>query len=476
MKRLLILLFAVVAATAAQAQLSMPTFFSDNMVLQQQSEAALWGVDEPNRKIQIKSSWGESASTVTDADGNWRCTITTLKADNKPQSLTIKGSETKQIENIMFGEVWFCSGQSNMDMRMVDTRKNRQIAWGANEDVLLSKNPSIRHFSGKTLASDTLLTDSENGVWYEASPATTANFTSVGYYFARRLNEVLDIPIGIIHSSRSGSPIESWMDRVTLNRFPDYSYTERESHKAPFMRPTTLYNSMINPYIGYTIKGFLWYQGESNCKAADEYADLFKAMVELWRERWGMGDLPFYYVQIAPFIDKSKESVNSAFLREQQMEALNMVENVGMVSTMDIGESVNIHPGRKKEVGERLALWAFAKLYGLEEIGFSGPIYKSMEVKGSRIIISFDYGINMLSYDKEMTGFEIAGADRVFYPATTGYVDAGSQLAVFSKEVPEPVAVRYCFKRWCVGSLYNVYDLPASSFRTDDWDDVGVND
>ncbi len=476
MKKIFVVLFSLVTLSA-QAQLTMPTLFSDNMLLQQSSDVALWGTDKPNQKILIKGSWGESTSAVADAQGEWRCEIKTLAADNKPQQLTIKGSETKQIDNIMFGDIWFCSGQSNMEMQIISTHPSRKNQIGANIDVLESANASIRYFCGDKATSDTPLSDVENGAWVEASPATTGDFSAVAYYFARRINQITDVPVGLIVSSWGGTPIEPWMDRPTLDRFKGYSYKTMEKVGGHQLRPTYLFNAMVSPYIGFNIKGFLWYQGERNRSQPQEYSQLLAAMVELWREKWGLGELPFYYAQLAPYQDPAKGAINSAFLREAQTNVMSMVDGVGMASILDIGEETNIHPGDKDIVGDRLALWALAKDYGYDKVGFCGPIYKSMtKEKNGRISLTFDYGVNMTSQDKELTGFEVAGADKVFHPAKASITNRGSNVEVYSAKVPEPVAVRYCFKKWCVGSLYNVYDLPASSFRTDDWDDVGRND
>ncbi len=475
MKRFFTLLLTLVSV-AAHAQLTMPRFFSDNMVLQQQSNVALWGTDSPNQKISIQSSWGEKTSAVADANGAWRCEIATFEADNQPQILTIKGSETKKIQNIMFGEVWFCSGQSNMNMKVLDSRANRQNVIGSNETVLTSCNASIRYFDTPQVTSDVAMSDLPEGEWSVASPATVGSYSATAYYFARRLNEVMDIPVGIIHSSWGGTPIEPWMNLASLESFENYSYKKLYSNaKGHQLRPSYLFNAMVSPFIGYNIKGFLWYQGERNRAQYQEYAELLPAMIKLWRDEWGLGDLSFYYVQIAPYNEPGAKAFNGAFIRDVQRTTMEVIDGVGMVSIVDIGEADNIHPAEKRTVGERLALWAFAKDYGYETIGYSGPNYKSMKVGANgHVIVSFDHSLNMTTYGKELTGFEVAGADRVFHPAQAVLINKSSQVELYSDAVAEPVAVRYCFKKWAVGSLYNAYDLPASSFRTDDWDSVGT--
>ncbi|MFR9621040.1 MAG: sialate O-acetylesterase [Rikenellaceae bacterium] len=476
MKRLFFALMLTIVGVVAKAEVKMPAFFDNNMVLQQSSDVALWGEDAPGAKISIRTSWGERAAAVADSDGKWRTSIKTLAADNVPQSITVKGTSTKQIDNLLFGEVWLCSGQSNMLMRVADKNATRQSVRGGNDDVIDSRNASIRYFEVKRAAAAEAQSDleSENG-WQEASPATTGNFSATAYYFARRVNEVLDIPVGVICTAWGATAIESWMDRETLSQFEGYSYLKNEKNSAKQHRGGWLYNAMINPFVGFEIKGFLWYQGERNRTIPHEYQPLLTTMIESWRAKWGDDNLPFYYVQIAPFFE-SEKAINSAFLREAQMKVMSSLEGVGMVSAIDIGEATNIHPGRKREVGERLAYWALAKQYGFDAIGFSGPIYKSMSVKDGRATIAFDYGHNMLCYDDELTGFEIAGEDRVFHPAKAEIAPKGSTVDVYSESVAVPVAVRYCFKKWAVGKLYNAYDLPASSFRTDDWDDVGRQD
>lgn len=449
----------------ANAQTSLPNFFGDNMVLQQQQQARIWGKDNPKTKIIVAASWGKTEQTTCDDKGNWKLKIQTPNAGG-PYTVSIKGTKEIILKNVLVGEVWFCSGQSNMEMPVKGY--NNQPIIGSNEFILNSANTNIRYFSSPRTSSLTPLYN-VNNTWKEASPANTGNFSATAYFFAKKLQAVLGVPIGIIQASWGAATIESWMDKESLANFKNNQVPDTLPAKDPQTKPTLMYNSLLYPYIGYTIKGALWYQGEANRKNPEEYEALFAAMVGLWRTKWQQGDFPVYYAQIAPMVSTV---LNAAYLREAQLKAMLSVKNVGMAVTLDIGEETVIHPAQKETVGNRLAYWALAKDYNIPGIAFSGPVFKKLDITPEKkLLVGFDYcdmGLN--SFGKPLTDFEIADSSKVFFPAQAKLLnDKKDKVLVWSDSVKNPIHVRYGFKSWVNGSLYNTQGLPASSFRTDNW-------
>ncbi|QNA46710.1 sialate O-acetylesterase [Lacibacter sediminis] len=447
------------------SQTRLPGMFSDNMVLQQQELASVWGIDKPGAKISVRGSWGNNATATTDANGHWKLKLQTPAAGG-PYTLVIKGSKEISLKNVLIGEVWFCSGQSNMEMPVKGY--NNQPVIGSNETILNSANDNIRFLNTPRSSSITPLYDVK-GEWKVAGPATTGNFSATAYYFAKKIQSVLGVPVGIIQSAWGASTIESWMDKESLSAFKNKMIPATLPDSFPNRTPTILYNSMLHPYVGYTLKGVLWYQGEANRENANEYHALFTSMINSWRTQWQQGDFPFYFVQIAPF---EPGKINAAFLREAQLQTMLSVKNTAMAVTMDIGERTVIHPAQKEQVGNRLAYWALAKDYNIKGIAFSGPVYKQLEkTTNGRLMLTFDYCEQGLSsFGKPLTDFEIAGEDKIFYPAQAMIRnDKSGVLVVWNDAVKNPVSVRYAFKNWAEGSLFNTQGLPASSFRTDNW-------
>jgi sialate O-acetylesterase len=380
--------------------------------------------------------------------------------------VTIKGSDDVVLKNVMVGEVWFCSGQSNMQMP-VKGFLNQPVE-GSHEAILQSSKNKIHFFNADRVASLTPQFDTK-GNWQVADPATTGDCSATAYFFAKKLQEVLGIPVGLIHSSWGASAIEAWMDPASLAGFSNKKFPEKVPEKTPQIYPALLYNGMLHPFIGYGIKGFIWYQGEANRSNANEYQQLLTSLIGSWRNKWQHENLPFYYVQIAPFDYKD---VNAAFVREAQLKTTLSVQSTGMVVTLDLGEKNNIHPSKKEMVGKRLANWALAKTYNLKGIAYTGPVYKQIQItEKGRAIIEFEFApLGLTSFGNPLIGFEIAGEDRVFYPASaTINNDKAGFITVWSDEVSKPVSVRYAFKSWAEGNLYNTQGIPASPFRTDDW-------
>ncbi|OAQ40702.1 hypothetical protein A5893_07105 [Pedobacter psychrophilus] len=461
----LILAFVMIfCASRLMAQTKLASLFDDHMVLQRNAQIAIFGFDKPNAKVTITTTWGAKAMATTNADGKWKTTLVTNK-EGGPYQIKVTGSSTVNINDVLLGEVWLCSGQSNMEMPVKGFR-GQPIEY-SNQLILKSKNNQIRLFDVANKISKTPL-DSCKGKWLNASPETTPNFSAVAYIFGKILHENLNVPIGLVTSEWGGTVAQAWTDNQTLkDGFSEIKLPVDTTKNVNQNTPTVLFNGMINPLIPFTFKGVIWYQGEGNRNNALQYSKLFPALINSWRAKFIQENMPFYFVQIAPY---SYNNIgNSAFLREAQLKTMQIVKNTGMVSLLDIGANNFIHPPKKIEVSERLALWALAKDYGFKGITYRGPVYKSMQVVKNKAIITFDYAeMGLSSFSQELTDFEIAGVDKKFYPAKA--VLPNGVLELTADEVPNPVAVRYGWKNYVKGSLFNTAGLPASSFRTDDWD------
>ncbi|MBW8016472.1 MAG: sialate O-acetylesterase [Planctomycetes bacterium] len=502
-RRIILVGLVALFVSLAVANVKLPAVFGDNMVLQQQSEVTIWGWADPGEEVTVSACWKASASTKTGNDGKWSVKIKTPKTGNGPHELTIKGNYTITLKNVLLGEVWVCSGQSNMQWgmnRSADPEKN----------IAKAKYPKIRLFTvQRTIAGEPQ--EDCKGNWAECSPETVAGFSAVGYYFGKHLFDEMDVPIGLISTNWGGTVAEAWTRREILEgdkdlkamvdrfdaakaNFPEalknyevrikaweakVAKAKTEGKKSNVRRPgkprgrhqnspSSLYNGMISPIIPFAIKGAIWYQGESNVSRAYQYRTLFPAMIANWRDDWKQGDFPFYYVQIAPF--KYGRGASEE-LREAQMLTLSL-KNTGMAVISDIGNIKNIHPKNKLDVGKRLALWALAKDYGKKDIVYSGPIYKSMKVEGDKIRLTFDYtGSGLKTMDgKEISHLTIAGEDKKFVEAK-GVID-GNTVVVSSDAVKKPVSVRYGWSNTAEPNLANKNGLPASCFRTDDWPGV----
>ena len=455
------------------AQIELGPLFSDDMILQRNSQVPIWGSAKGNEKVSITSSWNNNeVITKADNNGNWTADISTPDAGG-PYEIKISSKKNiLNLTNVLIGEVWVASGQSNMQMAL--SGGGREPVLRSIDMIAQAKNPNIRLFTVKHNSSISPIKELK-GKWLVSSPANVSAFSAVGYSFADYLNKVLDIPIGIINTSWGGTPAEAWTDKKTLDSNFEKSQI-RNNHKDKVVQhnPSGLFNAMINPLIPFKIRGAIWYQGEGNVSRANNYTKLMNKMIEGWRSNWGQGSFPFYFVQLAPFSYNGINNTASAYLREAQLHTMLQTENTGMAVTLDIGSEKTIHPPEKILVGKRLAYWALVKDYNLGGISFSGPIYKSLKINGDKVIVNFDYAQNgITSYNKAIVGFEIAGEDKIFYPANAkvirGYGSNRSKLEVSSDSVKKPVAVRYGWKNYLKGNLYNTQGLPASSFRSDNW-------
>ena len=390
-----------------------------------------------------------------------------------PYSISISDGEPLTIKNILIGEVWLCSGQSNMEMPMKGFKD--QPINGSNDAIFNSNNEQVRIYTIPRAVERQSKDTSKSSIWKTANPENISNFSATAYYFGRLLQQQLKVPVALINVSYGGSPAEAFMSAESLKTFPEIAIpvvngTEKLNNK----NATTLYNGMIHPVIGYTIKGCIWYQGESNYDRPDQYEKLFGAMVQLWRKEWGQGNFPFYFAQIAPFAYSSlpanarSEKLNSAYLRDAQRKALAAIPASGMVVLMDAGEEKSIHPANKEIVGKRFAYLALGDTYQYKGFAFQSPVFDSLLVSGNVATLKFKNSPNGLtSFGRPITQFEIAGADKNFYPAQAVIVRGNVQLS--SAQVAVPVAVRYAFKDFINGELFSTEGFPVSSFRTDDW-------
>jgi len=436
------------------------------MVLQQQSTVDFWGWAGPGEAVRISAGWSSApVSAVAGRDGKWRARLGTTQAGG-PYVVSIEGKSQIELKNVMLGEVWVCSGQSNMEFTI-----KMLGGWSGSykaeyEDLLNQGYSSLRLF---TVARDTssVPRDTCRGVWRTANPEVVEDFSATAYFFGRELSRTLKVPVGLISSSWGGTPAESWTrleDLVERDDLVIYLAEPNKSGGTP-TRPGVLFNAMIHPLISFPIKGVVWYQGESNRNDAQSYRALMSTLIAGWRNAWNLGSFPFYYTQIAPFA--YEEPLSAALLREAQLNTM-AVPNTGMVVTADIGDVNDIHPKNKQEVGRRLALWALARTYGVGVPAFSGPLYRSMKREGGAIRIFFEHAEGGLVAQGESPGeFVIAGPDRTFVDAEAE-ID-GATLLVSSGKVDDPVAVRFAFTNTSESRLFNRAGLPASPFRTDHW-------
>ena len=455
----------VIISTSLFAEVKVPAIFGDNMVLQQQTDAAIWGETSPNKTVKVTTSWNrKSYSTRADAQGNWKVKVQTPAAGG-PYSVTISDGKVLRLKNVLIGEVWICSGQSNMQMPM--RGYFNQPVLNSNQDIATSANHSIRLFTIKREKSLTRQKDF-TGEWLECVPENVADFSAVAYYFGRMIQQTLKVPVGLICSAWGGTRIEPWISENGFENFdwvilPDKNGTSDFSPQTP----TVLFNKMIAPMVGYALRGALWYQGESNRNEPAHYEKLMPGLIKNWRTEWQIGDFPFYYCQIAPF-DYGPSGINSAYLREAQLKASTVLPNIGMACLMDVGEEHCIHPANKKVAGERLAYLALAQTYGRKGFEYSGPVLKDITIEGPVVKLRFAHANNGLTtFGKELTHFTVAGENKRFVPAKAFITRQG--ITVFSPVVAKPVAVRYAFDNFVVGELFNTEGLPASSFRTDEW-------
>lgn len=458
--RFFCLLSLLATALFCHANVRLPNILSSNMVLQQRSQVNLWGWSEPGEKIAVTASWDHLTDSVTGTrDGKWRLTLSTPAAGG-PYTITIKGQNGIVLDNILIGEVWVCSGQSNMEM--CET-------WGLPDvraELPACNTDKIRFFHVPRTTS-TSPQDNCPGAWTACDSNTLKQFSAIAYFFGKKLNRELDVPIGLVETAWGGTPAEVWTPAPLVEE--DKALKAANEKQVPSTgwpyKPGYCYNGMIAPIAPFAVAGALWYQGESNTVAPEIYGQLLTTMIAAWRQAWGL-PLPFYYVQIAPFAYGVKDQ--ASLLREQQAGVM-QVEHTGMVVVSDlVNDTSDIHPKDKHDVGYRLADWALADTYHHQVGAYRNPVYKSLEIKGDKAIVTLDNASSgLVIKDKTAKALFVAGDDGVFWPAAARI--EGGKLIVSSSAVKKPVAVRYQFSNAGIGNIFGKDGLPVAPFRTDSW-------
>jgi len=443
-------------------QIRLPAVIGDNMVLQQKSEAAVWGWGEPGSEIKVTGSWNnDTVKTKISNHSFWSVKLKTPAAGG-PFTVNIKSNEELTLKNVMIGEVWICSGQSNMEWSADHNLMNAQ------EEIKNANYPDIRLFHVKKIATETPQ-DNCFAKWEECSPSTMHSFSSVGYFFSRNLHQNLNIPIGIIEVAWGGTPAEVWVNADLVESDPLLRSSAQKLITYDWWpnKPGVAYNAMISPLIHFSIAGAIWYQGEGNTLNYESYRNLMGTLIENWRSDFGK-EFPFYYVQIAPFTYSPE--TRSAMIREMQMQTMNNVPKTGMVVVSDLVDDVkNIHPANKQDVGKRLANWALGETYGVKELAYKHPQYESMKLEKSKIRITLsNVPTGLIQKGDDLKFFEISGADMVFVPASAK-ID-GNTVVVWAKTIKMPEAVRFSFSNDAIGNLFSKEGLPVAPFRTDEWE------
>jgi sialate O-acetylesterase len=493
-----------------QAEIRLPALFGSNMVLQRNQPVPVWGFSAPSESVSVSFN-GQEKRTVASVNGRWSVTLDAMSGGG-PLEMIVRGSNTVRLTNILIGEVWIASGQSNMSFELEkDSDAGNAIA-GSNV-------PSIRLFNVKRLLSDTLMDDVQ-GTWKECTPGVSGDFSAVAYYFGRNIYDSLKVPVGLIHTSWGGTAAEGWMPRGVLENDSDFlpiiqrwkndsiafpekikAFNEKlpaateewkkdsaeavslgralprkpTAPRGPGHRDTPCgqFNGMLHPLIPFAMRGVIWYQGEGNAARAHQYRRLFPALITTWRSLWGQGDFPFYFVQL-PNLDRQPEPSKSGWaeLREAQMMTL-ALPNAGMAVTIDVGDPKDLHPTNKRPVGERLALVALAKTYG-RKIPYAAPFVKDVQFSGSKAVVRFERTKDELRIrsGKKLLGFMLAGNDRTFHPAEA--VLKGNEVTVTSSSVKKPVSVRYAWADNPECNLITKSGLPVAPFRSDTWPEVTV--
>lgn len=488
---------ALAVSSAARADVALPNIFSDHMVLQQKQENKIWGKADAGEKVTVTID-GKSKEATAGDDGMWSLMLDPIDAGG-PFELVVKGKNEIKIADILVGEVWICSGQSNMEWPV--SRVN-----DADEVIVAANYPKIRMINFPNTGTQEVNWTHEGSDWMVCSPETVPQFSGVGYFFGRQLYQTIDVPIGLINNAWGGSAADAWVNRDVLEQSDFYKPTlerwmgmektyeelsaktdlsEQESKQLAGLkrqmtgnqRPANIYNGVLKSHLGYGIKGAIWYQGESNAGRAYQYRDLFPLMIENWRNEWGQGDFPFYWVQLADFQDETPEPSESGWaeLREAQTMTMSRLPNTGEAVIIDAGEGKDIHPRNKLIVGQRLARWALVKQYGID-IAYQSPTYTKMEKADGKVILSFDHvDGGWRPFDvRQPVGFAIAGEDKKFVWADAKILQDG-RIEVSSSKVPDPASVRY---GWAQNPVVNMFDdrgLPLTPFRTDDWPGVTVD-
>ena len=481
------ILLGLLLASFANAETKLSALFSDHLILQQKQANPVWGWDDPGTEVTVEIA-GQSHKTTAGEDGRWEVKLAEIPASAEPKEMKITGSSEAVVKDILVGEVWLCSGQSNMGWVLNDS-------FGQDLTKLAADLPQLRLMTMPKIGTQEPQKNF-NGKWELSNAQSAGNFSAVGYYFGKTLHEILGVPVGLINNAWGGSAAEAWVPREVLEkdgRFDSYinAWKQKEAQfekggldaeatkklkeeLSDQHRPGNLYAGTLYPAIGYGIRGTIWYQGETNAGRAYQYDDLMNLLITTWRKEWGQGDFPFYFVQLADFQDETPNPGESqwAELREAQTNTLRQIPNTGQAVITDLGASNDIHPREKRDVGERLLRWALAKDYGYD-IAYRSPEFREMEVKEGKGILSFDHtGGGLKTSDvSTVRGFTICGVDGKWKNAE-GKVIGGDRIEISSTEVPAPTAVRYAWATNPVANIVTNEGLPLTSFRTDDFPQI----
>ncbi len=474
MKHYLLSVLCGMISFSALGKVELPSLICNHMVVEQNSDIRLWGTARAGAEVSVLPSWSVEKTIVrADSKGKWLTIVTTPKGSYTPHTITFDdGDGPVAVEDVLVGEVWMSCGQSNMDIPL-NGYTNCMIEGAANDIVTSSENTGVRIFTvprKQTYEPQ----DTCGGTWQQCNIANTPYFSAVSYYFAVSLCKGLGVPVGVINAASGGTRVESWMSRESLKDYPDVKLGKYEidSSYNSWERPMKFYNAMIHSLLNYTISGFIFYQGCSNVGLHEQYVERQTRMVEQWREEWGLGELPFYFTELAPYdYDAPHQDEKAAYLREAQFRSQASIPNSAMIGTNDLVEVYerhNVHPRQKRKVGQRLSYLALNLTYGYKHLNCFGPQYKSMEINNREVTILFDHVEMGLCRNADIEGFEVAGENRVFHPATK--VEVHNDCVVVSSEaVSHPIAVRYCFHDFQLGTLIGANELPVIPFRTDNW-------
>ncbi len=456
---------------------------TDNMVVQQNKPFTVWGTASPNSEVTISPDWTSAVTVKASGKGEFAgiVSVPTVQAgDYKAHTLSISsGADKATLSNVLIGELWICSGQSNMQFSLKEVPN-------AESEIARATNPHIRLFNTKLNFSDTPL-ETVKGNWVECTPATVRDFSAVGYYFGATLQKKLDVPVGLLFTGIGASSAQAFVPKEVLKNQPTldsaylqpYLRSEKSKEKIDggfsfekVTRPYLLYNALINPFTRLSVRGFTWYQGESNRHERSAYTTLTQTMIQAWREKFGQGNLPFYYVQVAPFFYDIEDPARAdyAFFREAQ-DRIAELANTEMVVTMDVGEAKNLHPKNKQTIGIRLAQTALNRTYGMLDVAYRGPRFDYAVFDKQKVTVHFtpeSVPDGLATNDGQApNSFQVAGSDQIFYPADA--INKGKTIEVRSEKVKKPVAVRYAFTNYPVTNLENTAHIPATPFRSDSW-------
>lgn len=468
-KFLLFLLVCAFSVCGLSAKVILPPIFADNMVLQQQSDVALWGKAAPDVKVTVSASWAKSAKVTVraDDDGRWFARIATPAAGG-PYELTFSDGEKITLRNVLVGEVWICSGQSNMYQKM------RGFEGQPVEDAaeyISEADPSVPVRMCNMRLTRSMTPQRECGAtWYVNDQTGVAMSSAVAYFFALKLHKSLKVPVAVINASWSGSKIEQWMNREVIDREFSGEFEVGELVEGKPGPASCVYNGVLYSLIPYTVKGFLWYQGESNIARFEQYKRLQPAFVKMLRDEWGNDRMPFYFAQIAPYRYAGEDHRSAGYMMWAQAQTLKEIPFSGMAATHDVGSRYCAHPPKKKQVGDRFAYLALANDYGFKEIEAKTPMPKEFVFDGEKAIVCFDVSkLGVGPINSDLSGFELAGEDKVFYPAVARVDKDCKSVTVTSPQVAKPIAVRYAMRNWSEATLFNSFGIPVSPFRSDDW-------